>query len=323
MGLFSKKLKPYTEDSPYSWDNLVGCLQFNSAYEYFSMYKGLSGADLANLDESIHTVFIEGSADWKIRECFLPLTHPEFLPVSRKEGWKTLNQNSNSKLMAQFQRVISGMEVTISSAELEDGSSFFYGKWGSGNKHPFAQIGIFYRNEKGEEVLNWNAPLLSFNSLPKDELLGFVIMATKLTQPALLQSALMLAECTFPSTAKIINLSRKLSYSGDFPEKLFPKPFIDFSISSGYLKANSDTLTFVDADFVTGIGFEISDKLSDSQLQTALETVMDSFPHIFTMLEDGYINYGPESNAPFDLLTFGPGLGEETNELRWTPTTLA
>jgi len=322
MGLFSKKLKPYTEESPYSWDNLVGCLQFNSAYDYFATYKGLTGDDLSKLDQSILTIFIEGSADWKIRECFLPLTHPDFLPVSRKEGWRTLSKESNSKFMDQFERVTSGMDVTISSAELENGSSLFYGRWGSGNKNPFVQTGIFYRNNNGEEILSWSAPLLSISSLPKDELPGYVIMATKLTQPALLQSALMLAECTFPSTAKIMNLSRKLSYSEDFPEKLFPKPAVDYSMSSGFLKANSDTVSFVEADFVTGAGFEISDKLTDSQLQTALMTVMDALPHLFTMLEDGFINYGPESNAPFDLLTFGPGLGEEVSDVRWTPITL-
>lgn len=323
MGLFSKKLKPYTEESPYSWENLVGCLQFNSAYEYFSSYKGLTGEELASLDKSILTVFIEGCADWKIRECFLPLTHPDFLPVSHKEGWKGLGQGSNSKLMAQFQRVISGMQVTISSAELENGSTLFYGKWESGSQRPIVQSGIFYRNESGEEVLNWNIPLLSLSPLSKDDLPGFVMMATKLTQPALLQAALMLAECQFPSTAKIINLSRQLSYSEDFPAKLFPKPVVSFTMSTGYLKANVDSATFVDTDFVTELGFEISDKLTDSQLETALMTVMDALPHVLTMLEDGFINYGPESNAPYDLLTFGPGLGEETNELRWTPTTLA
>jgi hypothetical protein len=322
MGFFSKKLKSYTEQSPYSWDNVMGCLNLNSAYEYFSTYKGFSGADLAKLDKSILTVIIEGSSDWKIRECFLPLTHPDYLNVSSKEGWKNLGQDSNSKLMDQFQRVISDMDVTIMSGGLENNSSFFYGRWESGNQNPFVQTGIFYRNDKGEEVLNWEVPLLSLTSLPHDELI-FIMMATKFTQPALLQSALMLAECTFPSTAKMLNLSRKLSYSEDFPQDLFPKPFLDFSMSSSYLKAKSDTATVVDADFVTRIGFEISDKLSDSQLRTALETVMDTFPHLFTMLEDGFINYGPESNAPFDLLTFGPGLGEKITDLRWTPTTLA
>lgn len=102
-----------------------------------------------------------------------------------------------------------------------------------------------------------------------------------------------------------------------------PQPVIDYASSTAYLKAIPKEMKVIDSPFVTGVGFEISDQLTDEQLASALTIVMDSFINLFTILEDGYTNYGPASPSPYGAITLAPGLGEEEHSDRWIPITLA
>ena len=322
MGLFSKKPRTYTEESAYSWSNLVGAITTNAGYDFYDSFKGYTGEELANLGAPVLTFVLPGCEEWQVRECFLPSINEKYLPVRAREGWKETNRKE-SKFIKRFEEVTESLGLILSSNELDGGETFFYGKWESGRGNLFAQSGIFYKDKSGNEVLYWKTDVLTYPSFTEADLEGLLMMSVQFTQPAIFQAALMLAESPLPSSSMFVSLSRKLGYGEKFPEKLLPRPAIDIALSSMYVKAFDDRIEGIESPLVTGLGFEISDKLTNEQLSQALVVVMDAFASVFTMLEDGYINYGPKSKAPYDALTLAPGLGEELNDSRWIPITLA
>lgn len=322
MGLFSRKLSTYTEKSAYSWSNMIAAISNDTSYMFYDSFKGYTGEELSNMGYSAITVMFPGFENWKFRECFLPFVNSEFMPVSRREGWQEL-KSGDSRFIDQFQRVAQNSGVVFMADKLPNGATLFHGRWKSGRGNTFVQSGIFYRNEKGQEVLYWKADVLTFPSFTEEDLEGIFTMSVNLTQPAIFQAALMLAESPLPSSTKfLINFSRKLGYGEGFPEKLLPRPVLDFASSTMYVKVTGEYAQAVESPFVTGLGFEISSKLTDDQLSKALVVIMDSLTNVFTIIEDGYINYGPGSPTPYDAFTLAPGLGEEIHKDRWIPISL-
>lgn len=293
MGLFSRKNNNVKADGPYNWINLLQNLTLCSAESYFDTFKSFSaekifekmGEDNQRLD--IYKFLFPNFENWQVRECFLPFINSDFSSPDHK-NWNRV-KNNQSEFISKFIKVTQKLGINLEIAELNDGSFMYYGPWQTQRGNAFVQYGIFYENEQGEQCLYWKTDALASDITTQDE--DFNTGQFYINQPAFFQTAFFLAENPFPSSANLLNLGRQLAFSENFPSEDFPRPVLQYLNSGYYLRAKKGRVEEEASSFVTSIGYEISNKLSEENLTSALVVVMDTFAKIFDILEDGYLNY--------------------------------
>ncbi len=329
MGIFSKRQQNFKSEGPYNWENLLNTIYNNGGNYYFENYPSHSVSEVLEKIGSdpkyfeLEKMILPGFDNWEIRENFLPFINEDFASPENRDGWRSLSANE-SKMISKFSAATTKLNLQLTQTDSGDGSVMVFGPWQTERNNSFIQYGHFYKDTSENEVLFWKVDVLhsTFGSEDKE----FRVEQLVTHQAALFQAAFFLAENQFPSTSKLLNLGRQLTFSENFPIKFMPRPVLQFRSPGGYAKAKKNHMIWVDSPFVTSIGYEISNQLTEEQLSNALVVVMDSFSKIFSTLEDGYLNYNlakldeEEENEEGFLMPYEVVMGTGSNTYK--PTTL-
>lgn len=289
----------FTDDA-FTWGNLIRAVQSGSAAAWFDQYPSVSGK--AMLDKLVEPqfAFLRESApfldEWRVCE-------PFGANCANAAAWQSYEATLDA-------RQLSGYRYTDAMISILDELEVPYFELSSGD-----EIVVIFELENGlhassirlyqaasgpvAEVANvMLAADLDMSDAGPDFLLSRFVAV-----PAVLQGAAYLAETPFPSSTWMMQGTRELTFP-EIPVGHRPQPFFDCvgndPVRIPWLDADRE-LTFEFPLVETGIrfGYKIRLDLSAQELTVIFDRVLTALPKMNTILDDGFLNAGVDSAAPF------------------------
>jgi hypothetical protein len=290
-------------DDAFIWSNLVRAIQSGNSTDWFSQYPSESGKSL--LDRLIKPQFSDLRTtaafldDWTVCEPFGSNSPNAKMwesceatldarPISGDRS-ASLVVTILDQLELPFFTLGSGDEILV-IAELDNGLHS-------------SSIQIFQTsNGPVAEVANLMLVAdLNLNDAGPDFLLSRFVAV-----PSVLQAAAYLAETPFPSSTWMMQGTRESAFPS-VPAAHRPQPFFDcvgnVHARVPWLDTEREvTIEFPEYEHGIRFGYKIPLNRPRGELLEIFDGVLSALPKINTMLDDGFLNAGPDSAAPFQTV---------------------
>jgi hypothetical protein len=206
-------------------------------------------------------------------ERFFPKYSSSQFPATKALTFR--NSVLGSRILESFKRIGIGGDFY----SFGEPDSMFLGTWKNAYEMPFVQWGEIYGAEDGSEVLKWSTDLFFYSV----DLIEEDPRAWSIHIPALIENMLYLSEANLKQS--MLTLPREGSWDDLSIDKI-PHPVLRFQANDAAIVArpseNGTLIRSVPCRTVVNVAYDISDILSDSELDLVLGKVCDTFIELST-----------------------------------------
>ena len=213
---------------------------------------------------------------------------------------------TKSQLGPRVEASLARIGFQISRYGFGEPDSMLLGTWGNGIQQPFVQWGEIYRVDGGGEVLKWTTDLFFYSTRMRDE----HPRVWSVHIPCVIENMLYLAEANIKSSW--LTSARELSWDGISLERI-PHPVIRFQDEdAAILSRKADqgtTVQSVRCETTISVAYDVSDKLTDSELDIVLTKICDTFVELSTISVKSFAQGADLEEANF-FDVFGCDVGD-------------
>jgi hypothetical protein len=195
---------------------------------------------------------------------------------------------SESRLAPRVEQAFNNIGLNVMRFPVGENAQELVGFWGNEHGMPFIQYGKIFETADGVEFLSWNTDIF----LNSKKLSDRPADSWALKIPALVEAMMYLSEAPLKQSLLTMSRSASSAFFG-VPEKIIPHPGIAFN-EGGYAMVVSKQssgeigLELFNCPTTISACYDISEKLSDGELQIVMGTLSDAFVSLSSQTVTAY-----------------------------------